>query len=164
MTLEGEVVRELDEGNLGDPTVTPDGKSVIYWRNDEGSSDGGALYRVAVNGGGSPDQLTEGGDGEDVDPAVSANGRLLAFSRSTRNGRVIMTAPFDGKELTAEPRARTDGKNDRNASWSPDGLQIAYKSGPDSNGDLYVLDLESGDSERVVDNPEHDTQPAWTPR
>jgi Tol biopolymer transport system component len=75
-----------------------------------------------------------------------------------------MTAPFDGKTLTGDPRQRTEEENAQDPSWSPDGLQIAFKSGPNDNGDLYVLDLISGDSERVGDNPEQDTAPAWTPR
>ena len=41
ITLGGKIVRELDEGRLGDPTVTADGQWVLYWRNDEGSEDGG---------------------------------------------------------------------------------------------------------------------------
>ena len=46
ITLEGKIVRELDEGRLGDPTVTADGRWVLYWRNDEGSDEGGSLYRM----------------------------------------------------------------------------------------------------------------------
>ena len=100
----------------------------------------------------------------DTDPVVSPDGRQLAFSRRTGSQRAVMTAPFDGKTLTSDPRQRTEEENAQDPSWSPDGLQIAYKSGPNDNGDLYVLDLVSGDSQRVGDNPEQDTAPAWTPR
>ena len=164
ITLEGKIVRQLDKGRLGDPTVTSDGKWVLYWRNAQGSEEGGALYRIALDGSGSRARLTDGGDGEDADPAVSPDGRLLAFSRQTGSRRVLLTAPFDGKALTGDPRQRTDGENDQDLSWSPDSKQIAFKRGPSANADLYVLDLADGQSRRVVKNPEPDTVPAWTPR
>jgi Tol biopolymer transport system component len=77
---------------------------------------------------------------------------------------VVMTASFDGTRLTSAPKERTDGQNDQDPSWSPDGLRLAYKQGPNRNADLRVVDLESGDSTVVVDNSEPDTAPAWTPR
>ena len=58
---------------------------MLYWRNDDGDQDGGALYRVAVNGREEPVRLTDGGDGEDNDLALSADGRQLAFSRASGN-------------------------------------------------------------------------------
>ena len=75
-----------------------------------------------------------------------------------------MTAPFDGKAITGEPRQWTARGNNGDVSWSPDGLQFAYRRGPDDSGDLYVLDLASGDSRRAVNEPEPDTVPACTPR
>jgi Tol biopolymer transport system component len=164
ITLEGQIVRQLDKGRIGDPTVTPDGRSVLYWRNAQGDREGGALYRIPLDGSGPRVQLTKGGNGEDADPVVSPDGRRVAFSRGTATSRVVMTAPFNGKALTEAPRKRTDRQNDQDPSWSPDGLRIAYKSGAAEDGDLYVLDLASGKSKRVVENPEQDTVPAWTPR
>jgi actin-like ATPase involved in cell morphogenesis len=164
ITLAGKIVRELDEGRLGDPTVTTDGRWVLYWRNDEGSDEGGALYRTRLDGKGSPARITNGGNGEDADPAVSPDGTQLAFSRDDGNGRNILTAPFDGKALTGNAKPWTQRGNNQDLSWSPDGRSIAYKRGPNDDGDLYVLDLATGKSRQAVENPEPDTVPAWTPR
>ena len=43
LTLDGRVIRQLDEGRMDDPTFTPDGRSVIYWQDTEGIGDGGAV-------------------------------------------------------------------------------------------------------------------------
>jgi Tol biopolymer transport system component len=164
ITLDGRIVRELDEGRIGDPTVTADARWALYWRNDEGTEEGGALYRARLDGKGSPARLTNGGDGEDGDPTVSPDGTQLAFSRGTGNGRNVMTAPWDGKALSGDPRAWTEKGINQDPSWSPDGRRIAYKRGPGGTADIYVLDLATGDSRRAVENPENDTVPAWTPR
>jgi Tol biopolymer transport system component len=162
---DGTLVRRLhDIGRMADPTVTPDGSAVIYWRNDIGTRDGGALYLTAIDGESDPVQLTEGGDGEDADPVVSPDGSQIAFRRMTDGQRFIVSAPFDGQKLTEEPVVRSSGDNDQDPSWSPDGLRLAYKKGPSGNADLAVVDLESGSFDVVVDNPEPDTAPAWTPR
>ncbi len=75
-----------------------------------------------------------------------------------------MTAPWDGKALSGDPRAWTEKGINQDPSWSPDGRRIAYKRGPGGTADIYVLDLATGDSRRAVENPENDTVPAWTPR
>ena len=161
---DGRLVRRLDSiGRMGDTTVTPDGRFVIYWRN-EGDGDGGALYRAAIDGKSEPVQLTDGGDGEDADPVVSPDGAQIAFRRIVRGERRVVTAPFDGAKLTAKPKSQTSGGNDQDPSWSPDGRRIAYKSGPNNNADLAVVDLERGESRIVIENSEPDTTPAWTTR
>ena len=164
VTLDGQIVRQLDQGRIGDPTVTPDGESVLYWRNRNGRLEGGALYRIPIDGSRSRIPLTHGGDGEDADPVVSRDGRQLAFSRGTGSSRVLMIAPFDGKIVISDPRPATRGNIDQDPSWSPDGEQIVYKRGRGDSADLYVLTVTSGESRPVVDDSGEDTVPAWTAR
>jgi Tol biopolymer transport system component len=164
VTLDGRIVRQLDQGRIGDPTVTPDGGSVLYWRNRNGRQEGGALYRIPIDGSRSRIQLTRGGDGEDADPVVSRDGRQLAFSRGTGSSRILMIAPFDGKNLIADPRPATRGNNDQDPSWSPDGEQIVYKRGRGDNADLWVLTVARRQSRPVMDDSGEDTVPTWTPR
>ena len=165
MAPDGTLVRKLTEpGNMGDPAVTPDGQSVVLWINDEGDADGGSLYRVALDGSSKPAKLTDGGDGGDADPVVSPDGTQVAFRRIADGDRFIVVAPFDGNSLTDTPKIRSGNENDQDPSWSPDGQRLAYKQGPNRNGDLRVVDLESGASSVVVDNADPDTAPAWTAR
>lgn len=52
------------------------------------------------------------------------------------------------------------------ATWSPDGDRVAYVAGAswDSPSDLYVLDLDGGQPERVSNTPGRcESAPTWTP-
>ena len=83
ITASGQLVRRLASAKLmDDPTVTPDGRSVIYWRNDEDTKDGGPLVRTAIDGKSKPVRLTNTGNGIDADPVVSPDGKQIAFRRS----------------------------------------------------------------------------------
>ena len=149
---------------MGDVTVTRDGKSVIYWRNTVDTRDGGALYRVALDGKSKPVRMTDGGPGEHADAVVSPDGSQIAYRRRVGNNRIIVTAGFDGKNLI-DPEDRTSSDLvSQDPSWSPDGSRIAFKRGFTEDADLRVLDLKSGDVLRVIDNDEPVTSPAWTPR
>jgi Tol biopolymer transport system component len=48
-------------------------------------------------------------------------------------------------------------------SFSPDGQYVVYMSERDGNRDLYVMDLEGNDTQRLTDDPAYDYEPAWSP-
>ena len=55
------------------------------------------------------------------------------------------------------------------AAWSPDGKQIAYVTAPTPKADdgrftdILVVDLASGATRKLVDNPGPDGNPSWSP-
>jgi Tol biopolymer transport system component len=46
-------------------------------------------------------------------------------------------------------------------SWSPDGRRIAFDSTREGNQDVWVVDLEGGEPERLTRHEADDAQPAW---
>lgn len=48
-------------------------------------------------------------------------------------------------------------------SFSPDGQHIVYMSEREENRDLYIMDLEGNDTERLTTEPTYDYEPAWSP-
>ena len=79
MSIDGTLIRVLDRGRLGDPTFTPDGEWVTYWRAGTADIEGGSLHQVRVDGSGDVEEILRGEDGEYSDPTWAPIGeRLLA--------------------------------------------------------------------------------------
>ena len=56
-----------------------------------------------------------------------------------------------------------DVKKDGQARVSPDGTRIVFTSGRTGNGDLYLLDLTTGDLKRLTHSEYTDFFPRWSP-
>jgi molecular chaperone DnaK len=152
VTLEGKVLRILDSGVLGDPTLSPEGRTVYYWRTRT-PQDGGELVRAPVDGAAEPEPITDGKLREN-DPHVSPNGNLIAFTRLADPG--IWLAGRDGSAV----KQLTDLEGDQDPAWSPDGERIAFKR----NKQLWVMAADGTGAKRVTSTSEEDTAAAWTPR
>lgn len=53
--------------------------------------------------------------------------------------------------------------NDIAPTFSPDGRKLAFASDRNEYWDLYLLDLETAQTERLTDTPEFDGNPSWSP-
>jgi Tol biopolymer transport system component/DNA-binding winged helix-turn-helix (wHTH) protein len=88
--------------------------------------------------------------GSELDPALSPDGRRLAFAWSGPDGLDfdIYVQPVGGDR----PRRLTDHPaEDKNPAWSPDGERIAFVRGGERGGGIYVVALGSGGGgERLV--------------
>ncbi len=53
--------------------------------------------------------------------------------------------------------------DDTTPALSPDGKKVAFASNRDGQWDLYILELASGEFQRVTDTPEYESSPSWSP-
>lgn len=167
VTLDGHVQRILDSGILGDPTFAEDGRTIVYWRNDHGSGDGGALFRISTDGSESQ-RLTQGGDGVDNDPVISPDGRTIAY-RTKRDGRdviatVALPSPAASEGFQKPVVLSRGGTDEQEPSWSPDGTQLAFIHGTGDARELYVMNADGVGRRPLTHDHEADTAPAWSTR
>jgi Tol biopolymer transport system component len=105
-------------------------------------------------------QLTDNDCSDDV-PALPPDGRFIAFA-SDRKGNpelfVMDLAGLSVRQLTETFMVET------HPDWSPDGTQLAFvrfASGTGSDGDIFLIDVQTGVERRVTTHPANDMRPAW---
>jgi len=97
---------------------------------------------------------------EDVSPAWSPDGKLIAFASNREGDWDIYT--IEGHGATLRRLTVTPGF-DGSPSWSPDGTQIAFASARDGNSEIYVMNADGSNQTRLTDDPADDAVPAWAP-
>jgi len=80
--------------------------------------------------------------------------------RSARRSVGLFTIDPYGADETA-----VGARGGELATWSPDGLRLAYlHSGNSRRNDLYVINADGTNQRRLTDTPEEEGIPAWSPR
>ena len=54
-------------------------------------------------------------------------------------------------------------RDDWHPSWSPDGERIAFASEMEGNFEIYVMDADGENQQRLTDDPRSDWHPSWSP-
>jgi serine/threonine protein kinase/Tol biopolymer transport system component len=141
------------------PSLSPDGKSVVYVARAGGLM---KLYLMRV-GGRNSTPLTADSGVDDWQPAFSPDGERIAF-RSERDGGGIFVMGSTGESV----RRLTDFGFA--PSWSPDGREVVVTTGtylfPSDRGakvgGMTAVDVETG-HKRVVSQAADAMQPAFSP-
>ena len=140
------------------PSLSPDGKWVVYGGDTEGNRD---IFLQSTTGQ-TPINLTADSLDDDDQPAFSRDGERIAF-RSSRDGGGIFVMGRTGEAI------RRLTRRGFKPTWSPDGLEIAFTT---ENADLdpqntvglsalWVVDAVSG-QERQLANVDA-VLPSWSP-
>lgn len=143
--------------NEGGASWSPDGTRVAFFSDRDGDFAG----YVVDSAGGEPTRITPPGLGAVTDLAWSPDGRSMAFATSAGvDGEVwIVAADGTGARRVTELAGATQ------PAWSPDGRALAISAQPvgASSADIHVVDVESGDDERVASTEHRDGFPVWAP-
>jgi eukaryotic-like serine/threonine-protein kinase len=148
------------------PTISPDGKTVVYVGYSSGNAD---LYLQRVDGRNAIN-LTRDTPEDDIQPAFSPDGSQIAF-RSERGGGGIFLMGATGESV----RRLTD--SGFNPAWSPDGKEIVVADegiqtplSRNVKSRLWAVDVATG-AKRIVTRGDavesswsgDSVQPSWSP-
>ncbi len=134
----------------------PDGKR-IYFVSDRGG--GPQVYRIAT-GGGNVERITFGGS-YNISPAVSPDGRTLAFI--ARQGNSFKLHTLDLSSAGSQPVPLTDTTEDESPSFSPNGKLIIYATRAGGRDVLMTTTLDGKIKARLVSTTADVREPNWSP-
>ena len=138
------------------PAWSPDTNQIAFASNRHGDR----KWRLYVI---SPGEVR--GEGEEwafgEKPAWSRDGNRIAYHGCDERGDncavwVMQPGGFNPARLTTAP-------SDTAPAWSPDGTQVAFVSARSGNWELYLIDIATGQEERLTSDPAVDLAPVWSP-
>jgi Tol biopolymer transport system component len=147
------------------PVWSPAGR-FIYFSSYRGG--GINIWRVAVSADGTPSgaaqQLTIGA-GQDVEIALSRDGKRLAFSILKQNADIwrLPVSPETGRPAGAATEVITTTREDSRGAWSPDGTMIAFNSDRTGEMNIWLFSLESRQLRQLTKGAGGDFQANWSP-
>ena len=142
-----------------DPVFSMDGTHVLF----ETSPNGFAQLHLVPSGGGTSQPISDVRDGWATFPSWSPDGEEIVYScgrPSYEESDLCLLSPsgeFLGLLGDESPSREIE------ASWSPDGMTVAFASNRSGDSDVYLIDVESGRVTRLTDDPVHDADPVWSP-
>jgi eukaryotic-like serine/threonine-protein kinase len=139
------------------PSLSPDGKSLIYASPATGNWD---IYSKRI-GAKKADNLTESSTDEDTQPAFSPDGKRIAF-RSSRDGGGIFVMTETGE---SPKKLINFGFN---PAWSPDSKELVITENSVEGGSrtlipskMWVVNAANGESRILTDSDA--VQASWSP-
>jgi len=99
-------------------------------------------------------------DVDDLDPALSGDGRYIAFVSSRDGDQEIYVMKSDGSgasRLTSSPG------QDRWPAFAPDGKTIVFASSRDGNDEIVLMDVDGRNQRNLSRNGASDRDPAFSP-
>jgi eukaryotic-like serine/threonine-protein kinase len=138
----GETGRLTNDPNQeSDLAYAPDGETVYFTRTD---GEGQSIWRVGILGG---QPLRVASDGRA--PALSADGRRLAYISGTRDDGTLAIIALDGAAV--QTIARTLPGLGPALRWSPDGRWLSYtQTGLFASSNLFVFDVNTSEARQVT--------------
>ncbi len=147
------------------PAWSPSGKFIYFSSYRSGGIN---VWRAPVNSQGNPrgplQQVTTGA-GQDVEVAVSSDGRRLAYATLRQNADLwkLPVSPQTGLASGPPEAVISTTREDSRGAWSPAGNAIAFNSDRAGDMNIWLFSLADGNARQLTSGPGGDFQPNWSP-
>jgi TolB protein len=151
-------VQRLTTNAAGDlsPTWSPSGRELAFTSDRNG---GPQIFLMSADGS-NVRRLTFDGD-YNAAPAWSPRGNWIAYVCRTpkKEYKLCVITPDGQKHL----QLTTGLGVDDSPSWSPDGRHIVFSSAVDGKSQIYMINADGKDLERITFTGIHNSAPSWSP-
>lgn len=151
-------VQRLTTNAAGDlsPSWSPSGREIAF-TSDRG---GGPQIFLMTADGSNVRRLTFDGD-YNAAPAWSPRGNWIAYVCRTpkKEYKLCVITPDGQKHL----QLTTGLGVDDSPSWSPDGRHLVFSSTVDGKSQIYMINADGKDLERITFTGTHNSAPSWSP-
>ena len=147
----------------GSPTWTPDGRT-LYFARSFCCEICANIWRVSADGHGATGVTRK--SGLDTDPAVSPDGRTLAFGTGECEPGIpccIVAMNLGTRRTRALPRLPASLDGSFHPTWAPDGKQIAFSTGIDDPSRIYLSGADGSGARPITRNALFSHSPEWSP-
>jgi TolB protein len=131
----------------------------IVFSSDRGSGNDSEIFTMRPDG--SAVRKLTSNHADDYEPAWSADGRRIAFTRFRSFDIVTMSMRPDGSGRQLLTESAFDGQ----PAWSPDRERIAFvrSSIHDLDDEIFTIAKDGSDKQKLTHNSKFDDFPAWSP-
>ena len=178
MNADGVNQRRLTNNPAKDlaPSWSPDGKRIVFCSDRDGHVPEGRVFHTSeiyvMDADGSNQLNLTNNPHDDRSPSWSPDGKRIVFESDRDNDRghniEIYVMDADGSNQINLTNNLT---NDKDPSWSPDGERIVFSAAReghvvhnlDITSEIYVMDADGGNQQRLTENRNNDENPVWSP-
>jgi Tol biopolymer transport system component len=156
MDADGQNKRSITAGLIpvSSPSWSADGHSIVFAHYEEASGDN--LYMIDADGNGGRRLI----DGAYINPVWSPDGAHIGFLRRGVQALPLLVLEIDSGNV----REFSVPADSYELAWLPDSQRIAFVSDDCPCGhEVYVLDIESGDTSRFPFGGYLGSVPVWRP-
>lgn len=151
-------VQRLTTHAAGDlsPSWSPSGRELVFTSDRSG---GPQIFLMSADGS-NVRRLTFEGD-YNAAPVWSPRGNLIAYVCRTpkKEYKLCVITPDGQKRL----QLTTGLGVDDSPSWSPDGRHLVFSSTVEGKSQIYMIDADGKDLERITFTGTHNSAPSWSP-
>ena len=168
--IEKGIEKKIDLGvNAFRPVYNPKHKNILFYTTKYNHTDKEVIiYSMDINGE-NLKQITPSNNSFSIS-SISPNGEYIALTNTIYEGYQIYVVNSDGNNLvqltnTVSPRWLYKGyprDANENPVWSPDNYTIAYESYEFGNLDIFTINRDGSNKNRLTNNLSSDLSPNWS--